>query len=74
MTVNENSVEAAISPLHPYGPSPSFVYPQQPDILSIPLSEVVMKVDPRKATGRTCTLTSAETQLTIGKFKHKRTY
>jgi hypothetical protein len=50
------------------------VYPQQPDILSIPSLEVLMKENPITATGRTYTLTSAETQLTIEKLKHKRNY
>jgi hypothetical protein len=35
-------------------PLPSYVYPQQPDILSIPLLEFLMKVDPKVATGQTC--------------------
>jgi hypothetical protein len=51
MTVNENSMKVTFSFLHPHGPSPSYVYPQQPDILSIPLTELLMKVDPRTATG-----------------------
>jgi hypothetical protein len=71
MTVNENSMEVTISFLHPHGPSPSYVYPQQPDILRITLSEVLMKVDPRTATGQT---SSAEIQLMIEKLKHKRSY
>jgi hypothetical protein len=61
MTVNENSMEVTISFLQPRG-LPSYVYPQQPDILSIPLSEVLMKADLRTATGQTYTLTSAKTQ------------
>jgi hypothetical protein len=42
-----NSMEVTISFLHPHGPSPFYVYPQQRDILSIHLSEVLIKVDPR---------------------------
>jgi hypothetical protein len=51
MTVNENSMEVTISFLHPHGPAPSYVYPQQPDILNIPLSEVLIKAHPRTVTG-----------------------
>jgi hypothetical protein len=67
-------MEVTISFLHPHGSSPSYVYPQQPDVLNIPLSEILMKVDPRTATRRTYTLTSAETKLTTEKLKHKRNY
>jgi hypothetical protein len=52
MTSNENLMEVTISFLQSRGPSPSDMYAQQPDILSIPLSEVLMKVDQRKATGQ----------------------
>jgi hypothetical protein len=36
------------------------VHSQQPGILSIPLSEVLMEVDPRTPTGQTYTLTSSK--------------
>jgi hypothetical protein len=65
--VNENSVKVTISFLHPQGPLPSCVYPQQPDILSIQFLDVLMRVDPRRATGRIYTLTTDETQLTAEK-------
>jgi hypothetical protein len=48
-------MEVTISFLHPHGPATSYVYPQQPDIVSIPLTEVLIKVDPRTATGQTNT-------------------
>jgi hypothetical protein len=73
MAINENSLEVTISFLHPHGPPPSCVYPQQPDILSIPLSEVLMKVDQRKATGQTHTLTYTETQLMTEKLSTRET-
>lgn len=40
LTVNEK-LEATVSVHHPYGPSPSFLYPQQPDVVIIPLSEII---------------------------------
>jgi hypothetical protein len=43
------------------------VYPQQPDILSIQFLEFLMRADPRRATGRIYTLTTAKTQLTAEK-------
>jgi hypothetical protein len=67
-------MEVTITFLDPHGPSSSYVYPQQPDILSITLSQVLTKADPRIATGRTYTSTSAKTQLMIKKLKHKRNY
>ena len=43
--------------LHPCGPSKSFKYPSKEDILDIPITSVLTKVNPRTVTGRTYTLT-----------------
>jgi hypothetical protein len=70
MIVNENSDKVTISIVHPHDPSPSYVYLQQPNILSIHLSEVLMKVYPRTAAWWTYTLILVETQVMIKKLKH----
>ena len=48
--------------LHPCTciPSPSFIYPEPPDIMDVDPSDILSKVDPVTATGRTYTLTKKE--------------
>lgn len=55
---NEN--EYKISFLHPKGPANSFFYPEPNDILNIPGSTVLQKVDPTTATGRVYALSKQE--------------
>ena len=54
--------EIKVSFLHPRGPAHSYKYPTIPDILTVPLSSILTKVNPRTATGRTYTLTKKENQ------------
>ena len=58
-----------VSFLHPNGPSRSFRYPHRPDILNIPLSDILTKVDPRTVTGRVYTLTPKGSQDALEKLK-----
>ena len=58
-----------VSFLHPHGPSRSFRYPQRPDILTIPFSYILTKVDPRTVTGRVYTLTPKESRDASEKLK-----
>jgi hypothetical protein len=74
MIVIENFIKVTIHILHLHSVSPTYVYPQQPGIISIPLSEVLLEVGARKATRRTHTLTSAKTQLKTEMLKHKTKY
>jgi hypothetical protein len=54
---------------HPHDPSP--FNPQQPDILAIPLSEILMKANLGTATRQTYILTSAKTLLMTDMLQHK---
>lgn len=45
--------EVKMTFLHPHGPNPSFVYPEKPDILSLPVHDILMLTDPQTVTGRT---------------------
>ena len=58
----EATDEIKVSFLHPNGPSCSFKYPHTPDILNIPLTDILTKVDPRTLTGRVYTLTPKESR------------
>ena len=62
----EGNVEVKVSFVHPNGPSRSFRYP---DILNIPLSEILTKVDPRTVTGCVYTLTPKESRDASEKLK-----
>lgn len=60
LNTNHDSNEAEVTFLHPKGPSTSFRYPNQPDILTISYQDVLGVVNPVTATGRTYSLTSCE--------------
>ena len=66
--------EVKVSFLHPNGPSRSFRYPHRPDILNIPLSDILSKVDPRTVTGRVYTLTPKESRDASEKLKIAKTF
>ncbi|GBM94390.1 hypothetical protein AVEN_266418-1 [Araneus ventricosus] len=48
--LGENEVKVTF--LHPSGPSPSFSYPLTPDVLRIPSSDTIYKMNPITPTGR----------------------
>ena len=58
--VSEDSEHVRVSFLHPNGPSRAFKYPARPDILTIPVGDVLTRVDLGTAKGRTYTLTQRE--------------
>ena len=68
LQVSEDSEQVCVSFLHPHGPSRSFKYPARPDILTIPVEDVLTSVDPRTARGRTYTLTQREMQAATEKL------
>ncbi|PSN35254.1 hypothetical protein C0J52_18159, partial [Blattella germanica] len=47
------------------GPNLSYYYPGKPEVRSLPLTDILVVVDPRTATGRTYSLTPEEVQLTV---------
>ena len=61
--------EVTVSFLHPHGPSTTFKYPKQPDILDIPFSDVLTKVDPRTSSGRLYTITQKESRAATEKLR-----
>lgn len=68
LQVDEDSEQVSVSFLHPHGPSRSFKYPARPDVFNIALRDVLTRVDPRTARGRTYTLTQKETQAATERF------
>ena len=61
------NAEVKVTFMHPRGPSRSFKYPSQPDILIVPSSDILTKVDAKTATGRTYTLSRKESKLATQK-------
>ena len=70
LEVNEDKREVKVSFLHPRRPSRSFRYPAQSDILSIPVADVLTKVDPRTATGHTYRITQKESHAATEKLQN----
>jgi len=60
LQLSEDSEQVRVSFFQPYGPSQAFKYPARPDVLTIPVGDVLTRVDPRTAKGRTNTLTQRE--------------
>ena len=60
LAVDRENSEVKLTFLHPNGPSRSFKYPSTPDILFVPSSDILTKVEPRTPTGRTYSLTKKE--------------
>lgn len=57
---DEELDELKVTFLHPHGPSSSFSYPSKPDVLWVPLMDVLCSVEPLTPTGRTYVLTKKD--------------
>jgi len=62
LDTDSDNGEVKVTFLHPHGPSRSFKYPSIPDILTVPASDILTKVNPRTAKGRVYTLTAKESR------------
>ena len=62
LDTDSDNGEVKVTFLHPHGPSRSFKYPSIPDILTVPVSDILTKVNPRTAKGRVYTLTAKESR------------
>ena len=54
--VDNDYSEVKVQLLHPHGPSRSFKYPPTPDIQTVPMADILTKVDLRTTTGRVYSL------------------
>ena len=71
LETDKEKAELKVTILHPRGPSRSFKYPSIPDILIVPSSDILTKVDPKTATGRTYTLGRKESKIATEKLTDK---
>ena len=68
LQLDADNNDVRVTLLHPHGPSPSFKYPCTQDIVSVPISQILIKVDPRTTTGRVYTLTQKESRAATEKL------
>ena len=52
--------EVQVSFLHPHGPSNSFIYPDKPDVLTVPFCDVLTSVEATTISGRTYTVKQSD--------------
>ena len=71
LEVDAENGEVKVTFLHPHGPSRSFKYPFVLNILVIPTTDLLTKVNPRTTTGRVYTLTQRENKAAMAKFTAK---
>ena len=71
LETDKENAELKVTFLHPQGPSHSFKYPTQPDILVVPSSDILTKVNAKTATSHTYTLSRKESKLATEKLTYK---
>ena len=71
LETDKENAELKVTILHPRGPSRSFKYPSIPDILIVPSSDILTKVDPKTATGPTYTLGRKKSKIANEKLTDK---
>ena len=71
LEVDTEDAEVKLSLLHPHGPSRTFKYPPVPDIMTVPLTDVLTKVNPKTPTSRSYTLGRKESKAVTEKLKSK---
>ena len=62
LSVDSENAEVKVTFLHPHGPARSYSYPSIPDILTVPVNDLLARVTPKTATGRTYTITRKESR------------
>ena len=60
LSVDPENAEVKVTFLHPHGPTRSYYYPSIPDILSVPITDLLARVSPNTKTGHTYTITQKE--------------
>ena len=71
LEVDAKNGEVKVAFLHPHGPCRSFKYPSVPNILVIPTTDLLTKVNPWTTTGRAYTLTQRENKAAMAKLTAK---
>ena len=69
LETHTEEVQVSLTLLHPPGPSRSYKYPDVPVIVTLPLTEILIKVCPRSPTGHVYTLIQKEIKTTVEKLE-----
>ena len=62
LNVDPENAEVKVTFLYPHGPARSYYYPSIPDILSVPITDLLARVSPNTAPGHTYTITQKESR------------
>ena len=73
LQLDEDESAVKVSFLHPQGPSHSFRFPATPDILTVPIESILIKIDPKCTRRGTYTLSRKESRSTGEKLRQKLT-
>ncbi len=68
LETDSENLEVKLSLLHPHGPCQSFKYLPVPDILTLPLTDILTLVKPRTTTGHVFTITQRESKSATDKL------
>lgn len=69
---DEENAQVKLSFLHPSGPSPSYSFPTKPDVLLVPIHDILTVVNPTTATGRVYNISEKETTATNVKLNARK--
>lgn len=58
---DEENAQVKLSFLHPSGPSTSYSFPSKPDVLLVPIQDILTIVNPTTVTGRVYNISDKET-------------
>ena len=73
LQLDEDDSVVKVNFLHPQEPSHSFRFPATPDILTVPIESIVIKIDPKCTRGGTYTLSKKESRSAGEKLRQKLT-
>ena len=70
LQLDADNNEVRVTFLHPHRPSRSFKYPHVQNILNIPISDILTRVDPRTTTGHVYTITQKDSRAASEKLQN----
>ena len=73
LQLDEDKSAVKVNFLHPQGPSRSFRFPSTPDILTVPIESILIKIDPKCTRRGTYTLSRKESRSAGEKLRQKLT-
>ena len=68
LQTDSENVKVKLTLLHPHGPCQSFKYPTVPDLLTLPLTDILTLVKPRTTTGRVLPITQKDSKIASDKL------